>query len=64
VVAQDRGLLTRHAIRAADAVQLASCLYVRKEVSDAVPLVVFDSRLAKAGVDERVPVIPRRRGKS
>ena len=51
-------LVTRHPLRAADAVQLASCLYARREVSEEVALVTFDERLAQAAAAEHIPVIP------
>ena len=50
--------LGRHRLSAADAGQLASCLLVRREVSDAVPLVTFDERLTTAGRDEGIRVLP------
>lgn len=58
VISLARGLLVRHSMRAADAIQLASCLYIRREVSDAVPIVVFDRRLAIAATAEHIAAIP------
>ena len=58
VVNLARVLLGRHSLRAADAIQLASCLYIRRDVSDAVPFVVFDDRLVDAALDENILVIP------
>jgi uncharacterized protein len=55
-----RALLARHSIRAADAIQLASCLYIRREIAANVPLVVFDNRLGNAASNENVLVIPAR----
>jgi predicted nucleic acid-binding protein len=61
VVVLARLILERRPLRAADAIQLASCLYVRREVSAGAPLVVYDDRLATAARAEGVPVVPRRR---
>ncbi|MBI3493169.1 MAG: type II toxin-antitoxin system VapC family toxin [Acidobacteria bacterium] len=61
VVTLARALLARRALRAADAIQLASCLYIRNELSEPVPLVVYDDRLANAAIAEGVLVTPRRR---
>ena len=58
VVNLARVLLGRHSLRAADAIQLASCLYIRRDLSDAVPFVVFDDRLVDAALDENILVIP------
>jgi predicted nucleic acid-binding protein len=55
-----RTLLARHSLRAADAIQLASCLYIRREISANLPIVVFDDRLGKAAATEDVLVIPER----
>jgi predicted nucleic acid-binding protein len=55
-----RTLLARHSLRAADAIQLASCLHLRREISTGLPIVVFDDRLAKAAANEDVLVIPDR----
>jgi predicted nucleic acid-binding protein len=54
VVARSQGLLQRHSLRAADAVQLASCLHLREELEDDVSLVAFDERLVTAARKERV----------
>lgn len=64
IVNVSRMLLVQHTLRAADAIQLASCLYVRREVSGDVPLVVFDQRLANAATVERVPILPVARRKA
>jgi predicted nucleic acid-binding protein len=55
-----RTLLARHSLRAADAIQLASCMHIRREISTGLPIVVFDDRLAKAAANEDVLVIPDR----
>jgi uncharacterized protein len=59
VVGLARVILRRHSLRAADAIQLASCLHIRRELSEMVPLVVFDDRLAAAAVEENISVVPR-----
>jgi predicted nucleic acid-binding protein len=61
VISLARTLLVRHVMRAADAIQLASCLYIRREVSDTTPLVAFDDRLTDAAAEQNVPVIPSQR---
>jgi predicted nucleic acid-binding protein len=43
-----RGLLLRHPLRSADAIQLASCLYLQRELGQPVAFVAFDDRLAAA----------------
>lgn len=58
VVGIARMLLVRHSLRAADAIQLASCLHVQREVSEDVPLVVFDKRLADAATTEAIRILP------
>lgn len=58
VVDLARLLLTRHSLRAADAIQLASCLHLRREVSESIPLVAYDERLRKVALAEDVQVIP------
>jgi len=52
-VAQDaRKLLVRHALRAGDALQLASCLYLKEAVGQAVAFGGFDDRLSAAAAKE------------
>lgn len=58
ITADARALLLRHRLRAGDAVQLASCLYLQREMSQPLPLVVFDDRLAEAARHEGVTVVP------
>ena len=41
-------LLKRHQLRAGDAIQLASCLFLQRQVGEAVPFVAFDKRLTGA----------------
>jgi hypothetical protein len=47
-----RALLLRHPLRASDAIQLASCLYLRRELNQPVPFVAFDQRLLEAARGE------------
>lgn len=47
-----RKLLLRHALRAGDALQLASCLYLREAVGEAVAFAGFDDRLSGAAATE------------
>ncbi len=58
VVALARTLLAGYPLRAGDAIQLASCQYLRRELSDDIPMVVFDERLSKAAVANGIAVIP------
>lgn len=43
-----RTLLQRHQLRAGDAIQLASGLYLQEQLGEKVPFIVFDDRLSKA----------------
>ena len=64
IIAGARALLLRHRLRDGDAVQLASCLYLQRELGQAVPFVAFDQRLTDAASDEGLTVVssfPRRR---
>jgi len=57
-VARDsQTLITRHALRAGDAIQLASCLWFRRESGQPVQFGVFDERLAIAARVERLPLL-------
>ena len=58
ITADARALLLRHRLRAGDAVQLASCLYLQRETSQPLPFVVFDDRLAEAAHHEGLTVVP------
>jgi len=63
IIAGARALLLRHRLRAGDAVQLASCLYLQRELGQPVPFVAFDERLTDAASDEGLTVVsssPRR----
>jgi uncharacterized protein len=57
ITAEARALLLRHRLRAGDAVQLASCLYLQREMSQPLPFVVFDDRLAEAARREGVTIV-------
>jgi predicted nucleic acid-binding protein len=52
-----RALLLRHPLRANDAIQLASCLYLQRQLNQPVPLVAFDRRLIDAAGAEGVAVV-------
>ncbi len=58
VSAMARTLLVRRSLRASDAIQLASCLFLQREVGLPVPFVAFDERLRQAAVAEDLPVLP------
>jgi len=51
-------LLLRHRLRAADAVQLASSLYLKRKVGRAVEFVAFDGRLQEAAEREGLAAPP------
>ncbi len=53
-----RTLLLRHALRAGDAIQLASCLVLQQALRSPLPMVVFDSRLREAAAGEGLTVLP------
>lgn len=52
IIAKARALLQRHALRAGDAVQLASCLYLQAQLGEPVAIVAFDERLLTAARQE------------
>jgi hypothetical protein len=56
ITAHARTLLAQHPLRASDAIQLASCLYVQEQIGDPVQLVAFDDRLIEAARREGVRV--------
>lgn len=58
IAAAARALLPRHRLRAGDAVQLASCLYLQREMNQPLPFVAFDDRLAEAARREGLTVVP------
>jgi uncharacterized protein len=61
ITAAARALLLRHRLRAGDAVQLASCLYLQRELGEPIPFVAFDDRLAEAARHEGLTVVPASR---
>lgn len=58
ITAEARALLLRHRLRAGDAVQLASCLFLQRELGQTLPLVAFEERLTSAARDEGLTVRP------
>jgi hypothetical protein len=48
IVARAQALLRRHELRAGDAIQLASCLYIQEALGEETSFVAFDDRLANA----------------
>jgi len=54
VTARARALLTRHTLRAGDAMQLASCLLLRDTAGSGVEFAAFDDRLNAAARAEGV----------
>jgi hypothetical protein len=58
IAAEARALMLRHPLRASDAVQLASCLYLQRELGDPMPFVAFDDRLTGAARDVGLQVMP------
>jgi hypothetical protein len=50
-------LITRHALRAGDAIQLASCLWFQRESGQRIQFGVFDERLANAARAERLSLL-------
>jgi predicted nucleic acid-binding protein len=61
VAAGARELLVRHRLRAGDAIQLASGLFLQQALRQPVPFVAFDDRLSSAARDEGMTVVSRRR---
>jgi predicted nucleic acid-binding protein len=64
VVATARRVLQRHALRAGDAIHLASCLRLQQEAGDPVPFVAFDERLRAAAARDGLVVLPARQSTS
>lgn len=60
ITSDARTLLLRHPLRAGDAIQLASCLYLQRQLAQPVPFVAFDGRLVKAARAEGLTVITPR----
>jgi uncharacterized protein len=50
-------LLARHSLRTGDAIQLASCGYLRAQLADDVQLLAYDARLNEAAHAEGVPLL-------
>lgn len=48
ISARARTLRQRHLLRASDAIQLASCLYLQEQLAEPIALVGFDDRLTTA----------------
>ena len=62
ITSDARTLLLRYPLRAGDAIQLASCLYLQRRLARPVPFVAFDERLVKAAREEGLTVVtPRER---
>jgi uncharacterized protein len=59
VVAAVHPLLARHRLRAGDALQLASALFLREAISSELALVAYDQRLRMAAQAEGLRVLPR-----
>lgn len=57
LAAEAQALLFRHALRSGDAVQLASCLYLQREIGERVPFAAFDERLMNAARAEGLALI-------
>ncbi len=60
IAADAQALLLRHHLRAGDAVQLASCLFLQREMAQSLPFVAFDDRLVEAARREglTIAVVP------
>jgi predicted nucleic acid-binding protein len=58
-----RALLLRHPLRASDAIQLASCLYLQRELNQPVPFVAFDQRLLDAARAEGLAIVATSSGR-
>jgi hypothetical protein len=56
IVARAQALVRRHALRAGDAIQLASCLYIKEALGEEPSFVAFDDRLANAARSENLVV--------
>lgn len=58
VTRRARGLLLRHSLRAGDAIQLASCVFLQQELGEPVTFTVFDERLRAAARVEGLSLTP------
>jgi uncharacterized protein len=56
IVTRAQALLQRHALRAGDAIQLASCLFLQEELGEKTTLVAFDERLTAAARREKLKI--------
>jgi predicted nucleic acid-binding protein len=63
VTAEARALLLRQPLRSGDAIQLASCLYLQRELGEPVAFVAFDQRLVQAARAEGLTVITTSNGR-
>ena len=61
IAAEGRSLLLKHALRAGDSIQLASGLYLQRQLARPLQFVVYDERLAKAARAEGLRVVGARR---
>ncbi len=57
LAAEAQALLIRHALRSGDAVQLASCLYLQREIGERISFAAFDDRLTTAAHAEGLTLI-------
>jgi len=57
VTSRARTLLNAYALRASDAVQLASCYHLQEQLGHEVPFAVFDERLAAVARETRATVL-------
>ena len=57
VTSRARALLNAYALRASDAIQLASCLHLQENLGQDVPFVVFDERLAAVARESGATVL-------
>ena len=57
VASRARALLNAHALRAADATQLASCHHLQEKLGQDVPFVVYDERLAAVARSAGITVL-------
>ena len=57
VASRARTLLNAYALRASDAIQLASCHHLRETLGHDVPFVVFDERLAAVARESGTTVL-------
>ena len=57
LAADAQALLLRHALRSSDAVQLASSLYLQREIGERILFAAFDDRLNSAARAEGLTLI-------